>query len=102
MKRWIGMLCAALMMGLILSAAEAGESTKKKIDVEAIFKRLDTNSDGVLSKDEFCKLAERFRDKEKARAKLTMAYDKIDPQNRGLSRDVFRRYLDSVRKKDDN
>src|SRR5436190_20618527 len=102
--RWcIGMLLAALTIGLIVSVGEAGDPGKKgKLNVEAIFKKLDTNSDDKLSKEEFVKLAERFKDKEKARIKLTMAYDKIDPQNIGLSRDVFQKYLDSVRKKDNN
>ena len=94
MARLIGMLCLTIAMGLLLGSAGAQEA--QKVDVDAIFKKLDANSDGKLSKDEFLKLANRFKDKEKAREKLTMAFDKIDPKNEGLSKDQFRKYLDMV------
>ena len=97
MPRWIGTLFIVMTLGFLITGVSA-QDTKGKLDVDAIFKRLDTNSDGILSKDEFLKLADRFKDKEKARARLTMAFDKIDPANKGLSKDVFRKYLESVKK----
>ena len=101
MPRWIGTLFILMTAGFFLTGVSAQDTTKKgKLDVDAIFKKLDTNSDGRLSKDEFLKLADRFKDKDKARAKLTMAFEKIDPDNKGLSKDVFRKYLETVKKKD--
>ena len=95
------------MLGLLFllagfALASAGAQEAKKIDVDAIFKKLDGNSDGKLSKDEFLKLADNFKDKEKAREKLTKAFESIDPKNVGLTKDQFRKYLEavSVRKKD--
>jgi Ca2+-binding EF-hand superfamily protein len=97
MSRMLGILLAGLTLCFIMTGAQA---QGKKLDVEAAFKKLDANSDGKLSKDEFLKLADRFKDKDKAREKLTKAFEKIDPQNQGLSKDQFGQYLDSVKKKD--
>src|SRR5437016_1087353 len=93
MPRWIGLGCLILAASLVIGGAGAHE---KKIDIDAIFKKLDTNKDGKLSKDEFLKLADNFKDKEKAREKLAVAFDKIDPKNEGLSKEQFRKYLDTV------
>lgn len=101
MPRMLGALITVITIGLILGFAD-GQESKKKFDVDAIFKKLDANSDGKLSKDEFLKLADRFKDKEKAREKLTMAFEKIDPQNKGLSKEQLRTYLDSAKKKKDD
>lgn len=100
MARWLGMLIIVAAAGLVLTSAGAQEA--KKIDVDTIFKKLDGNSDGKLSKDEFLKLADNFKDKEKARTKLTKAFESIDPKNAGLSKEQFRKYLEAVsaRKKD--
>lgn len=101
MKRLLGMFFIVLAAGLLSSGA-AAQDKKSKIDLEAVFKKLDTNSDGKLSKDEFVRMADRFTNKEKAREKLGMVFDKIDPDNKGLSRIQFRQYLDglSAKKKD--
>lgn len=98
MARKLGLLFIVLGLGLVFTSASAQD---KKIDVEAIFKKLDANSDGKLSKMEFVALAERYKDKEKAKEKLTAVFEKIDPENKGLSKDQFRKYLDSVKKKDE-
>jgi Ca2+-binding EF-hand superfamily protein len=101
MPRWIGTLFIIITTGLVITGASGQDpSTKGKLDIDAIFKKLDANNDGKLSKGEFLKLADRCKDKEKARAKLTMAFETIDPENMGLSKDVFRKYLESVKKKD--
>jgi len=94
MARLIGLLSFAL--AIVLLAGSAGGQETKKIDVDRFFKKLDTNNDGKLSKDEFLKLAEVFKDKQKAREKLTVVFDKIDPKNEGLSKDQFRTYIDTL------
>ncbi len=100
MARWIGMLLFALTAAFVLSAVHA-QDVRGKLDAEAIFKKLDTNSDGKLSKDEFLKLADNFKNKDKAREKLTTAFDKFDVEKKGLTKDQFRKYLDGVKKKDE-
>ncbi len=97
MTRWIGLLCFVFAVGLVLPPLEA-QDTKKKLDAEVIFKKLDANSDGLLHRTEFLKLADQFKDKAKAREKLTTVYDMIDPDNKGLSRTQFQTYLDTKKK----
>ena len=101
MARLMGMLCMAMAVGLLLGSAGAQEQKKGTFDIDAIFKKLDTNSDGKLSKDEFLKLADRFKDKEKARAKLAKAFEKLDTEKTGLTKVQFRKYVESVKKKDE-
>ena len=55
--------------------------------------------DGRLSKDEFLKIAEKFRDKDKARSQLGQTYDKLDPARKGLTMDQFRAFADARAKK---
>jgi Ca2+-binding EF-hand superfamily protein len=101
MARLLAMLFLALTVGFVLSSASAQDTPRKGIDVEAIFKKLDTNNDGKLSKDEFLKLADKFKDKEKARGKLTKAFEMIDTSKKGVSIEQFRTYFETARKKDD-
>jgi Ca2+-binding EF-hand superfamily protein len=101
MARLMGMLCMALAVGMLLSSAGAQEQKKGTFDIDAIFKKLDTNNDGKLSKDEFLKLADLFKDKGKAREKLTKAFEKFDTEKMGLTKVQFRKYVESVKKKDD-
>jgi hypothetical protein len=100
MPRMFGLLFVGLSVGLLLSAADAQDTTKK-LDPDAIFKKLDTNNDGVLSKDEFLKLADNFKNKDQARTRLTVAFDKMDKDMKGLSKAQFRTYLEIVKKKKD-
>jgi Ca2+-binding EF-hand superfamily protein len=99
MLRWLRGCIAVLVVGLALSSGAAQEP-KKPLDADAIFKKLDANNDGKLTRDEFLKLADRFKNKEKARVKLAMVFDKIDPDNQGLTKEQFRVYLESTRKKE--
>jgi Ca2+-binding EF-hand superfamily protein len=99
MARWLGLLIFAVTVGFVLNSANGQDSPKKEIDVDTIFKKLDTNSDGKLSKDEFLKLADNFKDKEKARKKLTDAFEMIDTDKMGLSIQQFRTYFEKARKK---
>lgn len=78
----------------------AAQDVKKKVDAETIFKKLDTNNDGKLQRDEFLKMADSFKNKDKAREKLASTFMTIDVEKLGfLSRDQFRRYLDAAKKK---
>jgi Ca2+-binding EF-hand superfamily protein len=103
MSRWLGAFFIVMAGALLLSSAAAQETQKGKVDVEAFFKKLDINSDGKLQKDEFLRLADHFKDKAKAREKLSTAFTMIDAEKRGfLSKDQFRTYLDAAKKKTPN
>jgi Ca2+-binding EF-hand superfamily protein len=99
MIRLAGTLFAVLGLFFALGHAH-GQDKKPKLDIDAIFKKLDTNNDGKLQKDEFLKMAERYKDQVKAREKLTMVFAKIDEKSVGyLSKEQFRMYLESVNDK---
>lgn len=103
MGRFLGGVlgCAALLSVLSMAGAGDGDGKKtKKLDFEAFFKKLDANMDGKLNREEFLKLADRAKEKEKAREKLGQAFDKIDPRNQGITKEQFRRFLEQ--KKSDN
>jgi Ca2+-binding EF-hand superfamily protein len=102
MARLFGTWLFVLALGLVLSIAAAQEQPKKgKIDIDAVFKKLDTNNDGKLQKDEFLKLCDNFKNKEKAREKLTAAFDLIDVEKVGyLSKAQFQKYLENRQKKE--
>ena len=101
MARLLTMLFIALAVGFVVSSAAAQDTPKKAINVDAIFMKLDTNNDGKLSRDEFLKLADNFKDKEKARGKLTKAFEMIDTSKKGVSIEQFRTYFETARKKDE-
>ena len=93
---WIcGCLLAALFLTLGASAGDNGK--KSKGDFEAFFKKLDTNMDGKLTKDEFLKMAERAKEKEQARKQLSAAYDKLDPEKKGVTKEKFKNFLENGR-----
>jgi Ca2+-binding EF-hand superfamily protein len=99
MARWIGKLLVVLTIGWCLSGVQAQDGAKNgKLDADAIFKKLDTNNDGRLSKDEFLKIADRFKEPEKMRQRLTKRYEEIDPTRMGISREQFRKYIESIEK----
>jgi Ca2+-binding EF-hand superfamily protein len=105
MMRASGIFALFLAICAVLGPALAGDDGKKGKDIDAIFKKLDTNMDGKLSKDEFLKIAERFRDadKAKARSELGQTYDKLDPGHKGLTKDQFRTFVETTtRKKTDD
>lgn len=98
MARMFGALLLALV---VFSSADAQETKRGQIDVDSIFKKLDSNADGKLQKEEFLKMSDRFKDKEKAREKLVSAFVRIDSAKAGfLSKDQFRTYLDATKRKD--
>jgi c-di-GMP-binding flagellar brake protein YcgR len=89
----LGGVILALSLGLIASAGDDGR--KRKSDFETFFKKLDSNMDGKLTKPEFLKMADRAKEKEQARLKLGLEYDKLDPEKKGITKDVFRRFLEN-------
>ena len=101
MKRLVGIFALVVAAGVLLAPLSAGDNGKKVKDIDTIFQKLDANKDGRLSKDEFLRIAERFRDKEKARVQLGQTYDKLDPARKGLTRDQFRVFVEASRKKKD-
>jgi hypothetical protein len=93
----LGMLFAAVAFG---AAQPSDDPKEKKRDPDILFKKLDTNMDGLLSKDEFLRLAEFGRDKDKARDFLAKAYDKVATDKKGLSREQFKKlFLDLGKRK---
>ncbi len=101
MARWLIASLAVMTAVTLLNTADGQDAKRPKLDVDVVFRKLDSNSDGKLAKDEFLRLADRFKDKGKAREKLMSTYNSIDPRNVGLTKDQFRSYLESVKKKDD-
>ena len=83
---------------LVVSAVRADdkpkggkEKAKGKVDAEAVFKRLDANEDGKLSKEEFAKFGEQAREKLKEKGKAKNAdgrmseaiFKRLDANNDG-------------------
>ncbi len=68
MMRLVGICTMLLAAAVALGPLTAGDNGSQRTDADAYFLRLDSNKDGRLSKDEFLRIAEKFRDKEKARA----------------------------------
>ena len=95
MKAWWACGCLFLAASLTLGGGDNGNGKKFKGDFEAFFKKLDTNMDGKLSKDEFLKIADRAKEKDQARQKLGQEYDKLDPAMKGITKELFRRYLEN-------
>jgi Ca2+-binding EF-hand superfamily protein len=100
MTRLVGIFVVVGVVVFVLGNAEGQDKKQPKLDVDAIFKKLDTNTDGKLQKDEFVKMAEKYKDQAKAREKLTMVFAKIDDKGVGyLSKEQFRMFLESVNDK---
>src|SRR5438128_2352102 len=95
MRAWWAFGCLFLAVSLVLADGDSGGGKKFKGDFEAFFKKLDSNMDGKLSKEEFLKMADRAKEKDQVRAKLAQEYDKLDPEMKGISKEVFRKYLEN-------
>src|SRR5262245_6655477 len=75
------------------SVAEAGKGKKKKGDVEAQFKKLDTNSDGKLTKEEFAKVSELGKKNQAGKPKkIDALFSRLDTNSDGfLSLEEFKK-----------
>lgn len=100
MARLLGLSCLLATMLLFFSSAGADDDTKKpkKNDIEELFTLLDVNMDGKLTRDEFLKMADRAKDKDKARENLGKTYDKLDPQKKGITKLKFKEFMDTKKK----
>jgi len=103
MSRLVGAFFLLAAMFVLLGSADAQQPKKGAIDVDGVFKKLDSNGDTKLQKDEFLRLADHFKDKGKAREKLTSAFTMMDADKKGfLSKDQFRNYFDAAKKRVEN
>lgn len=109
------LICFASL--LTASAAYADDKPKSKPgkpkgrpEPEAMFKRLDANSDGKISKDEFSKFAEIVRDKAQDKGKAKNAdgkiadtmFTRLDTNKDGsLSLEEFKKFSEQRQKKKD-
>jgi hypothetical protein len=97
------LLCALSVVGLLASAPQATAGQKAKGDkVEMLFKKLDTDGDGTLSKEEFAKIAE-LRKKADGKAKgkgVDKLFQKLDADGDGkISLDEFKKIKELRQKK---
>jgi hypothetical protein len=90
MSKWFGSMLLIASLGLFLAAASAqepktgGKTAGKKADVEQMFKKLDSDGNGKLSREEFVKLADKVSDADKqakARDFLGKVFDKFGNGN---------------------
>jgi Ca2+-binding EF-hand superfamily protein len=103
MSRLLGATFLFAAMILMVGSADAQQPKKGTVDVDGVFKKLDANGDAKLQKEEFLRLAEHFKDKGKAREKLTSAFTTMDAEKKGfLSKDQLRGYFDAAKKRVEN
>jgi Ca2+-binding EF-hand superfamily protein len=99
------LLCLMSVAGLLTLTSEASARPKaaKGDKIEALFKKLDTNGDGVLSKEEFAKIAELRKNGEgKGKGKgVELLFAKLDTKGDGkLTLEEFRKITELRKKKD--
>ena len=86
---------------LVLASADAGDAPqqpRRKAIPEKVFRRLDTNADGTLTRDEFLEVAKRITDPakaEKVKARLGRAYDKIN-HGEPVTLEQFKQYQEML------
>ena len=99
------LLCALSAAGLLSLAGDV--SAKPKADKLAMmFKKLDTNGDGTLSKEEFVKIAEMHKKSGEAKGGkgkgAEALYDKLNTKGDGkLTLEEFRKITEMRKKKTD-
>jgi Ca2+-binding EF-hand superfamily protein len=101
-------LCLLSVTGLLAAGpnATAGGKKAKGDKVEAMFKKLDTDGDGSLSKDEFAKITELHKKSDAAKGKgkgkhVDQLFSKLDADGDGkLTLDEFRKIKELRKKKD--
>jgi Ca2+-binding EF-hand superfamily protein len=86
MNQLITLAAALAILACSVVSASAADKAAKKRDPEQVFKRLDTNSDGKVSKEEFSRLADRLAkklDADKAKETATRLFEKLDADKDG-------------------
>src|SRR5437868_13538503 len=96
--RVLGALCAALAFLILLGPVAAEDAPQAKGDFETFFRKLDTDKNGRLSKSEFLKMADQAKERAKARDRLAKVFDMLDPENKGITKERFKAYLESSKK----
>ena len=107
MLRTICVLGVAGLLALTPSARADEEAAaakpKAKHGAKALFKKLDTNHDGKLSREEFAKIGEHLKKKPDAKGKgkkLEKLFTKLDANNDGfLSPEEFKKLGELKKKK---
>ena len=99
------LLCALSAAGLLMLTGDVSAKAKpaKGDKIEMMFKKLDTNGDGTLSKEEFSKITELRKKGGEAKGKgkhVEALFDKLDTNNDGkLTPDEFRKITELRKKK---
>jgi Ca2+-binding EF-hand superfamily protein len=86
MTKFIGLATALAILTSWAFPAFAADRAAKKKDAEQVFKKLDANSDGKVSKDEFGRLTDRLAKKlgdEKAKEMSSKLFEKLDADKDG-------------------
>lgn len=100
MKRLIaGLSFVCLSIFTVGTADAADEQTEKKRDPDAMFKKLDTNGDGKVTKEEFAKFADTLKDKlgadkaDKIAQGMQQMFERLDGNKDGsLSAEEFKSF----------
>lgn len=104
------LLCVLSAAGLLISAPAASAKPAKGDKLAMLFKKLDTNGDGVLTKEEFSKITELRHKKNgegKAEGKgsgkhVEALYEKLNTSGDGkLTLEQFRKLAELKKKKND-
>lgn len=110
MSKFLGTLALLVAFVLVVGIAAADDDAGKKKgkkgkgrigDPAAAFKKLDANSDGKLTKDEFLKIADKVQDANKAakfKERLTKTFDKLSDGKDSVTLDQFKK-ISELRKK---
>lgn len=101
MNQLITLAAAVAILASSVVPASAADKAAKKRDPEQIFKKLDANSDGKVSKDEFNRLADRLAkklDADKAKEMATKLFEKLDADKDGSISAEEAKKLNEVRR----
>ncbi|MBL8794828.1 MAG: EF-hand domain-containing protein [Planctomycetia bacterium] len=98
MKRWTAGVALIWVSMLTIGTADAADDqAEKKRDPDAMFKKLDANGDGKVTKEEFSKFADALKDKlgadkaDKIAQGMQGMFDRLDANKDGsLSADEFK------------